>query len=293
MRIIFIGAVEFSLRTLVKLIELKANIVGVCTSQESKSNSDHIDLTCYSVAHGIPSFYTDDINSKETLSWIQEKSPDVIFCFGWSKLIKQNLLELTPLGVIGFHPAALPANRGRHPIVWALVLGLDKTASTFFFMDSGADSGDILSQKEISISHQEDARSLYDKVVNTALTQIAEFLPQLSTKSFQRVKQNELHVNVWRKRVGADGQIDWRMSAQSIYNLVRGLAKPYVGAHFLFNDIEIKVWKSAVFEGGGNNIEPGKVFHQTNSGLVVKCGEGAISLLVTEPEFKVKVGTYL
>jgi methionyl-tRNA formyltransferase len=83
------------------------------------------------------------------------------------------------------------------------------------------------------------------------------------------------------------------MSAQSIYNLVRGLATPYVGAHFLFNDIEIKVWKSALFEGGDNNIEPGKVFHQTNSGLVVKCGEGAISLLVTEPEFKVKVGTYL
>jgi len=56
-------------------------------------------------------------------------------------------LDLPHLGVIDFHPAALPANRGRHPIIWALVLGLQETASTFFFMDEGADSGDIISQE--------------------------------------------------------------------------------------------------------------------------------------------------
>jgi len=41
-------------------------------------------------------------------------------------------LGIAPLGVVGFHPAALPANRGRHPLIWALFLGLKKTASTFF-----------------------------------------------------------------------------------------------------------------------------------------------------------------
>lgn len=293
MRIIFIGAVEFSLKVLVRLTELNAKVVGVCTTRGSTFNSDHVDLSNFSQSHEIPSLYVGDINSEETYNWIQDKSPDVIFCFGWSSLIKKNLLELAPLGVIGFHPAALPANRGRHPIVWALILGLRKTASTFFFMDSGADSGDILSQKEILITDKDDARSLYDKVVNSALTQITEFLPQLSTKSFQRVKQNQLHSNYWRKRVYADGQIDWRMSAKNINNLVRGLAAPYVGAHFLFHGKEIKVWKSAIFKGADDNIEFGKVLYQTNNELVVKCGEGAISLLVTEPELKVKDGTYL
>lgn len=293
MRIIFIGAVEFSLRALAKLIELNAEVVGVCTLKESKFNSDHVDLTDFSEAHGIPSLYVNDINSNETLRWISDKSPDVVFCFGWSRLIKQSLLELAPLGVIGFHPAALPANRGRHPIIWSLVLGLEKTASTFFFMNSGVDSGDILSQKEIFITHEDDARTLYDKVVNVALLQIAEFLPQLSSSSFQRIKQNELDSNVWRKRGIADGKIDWRMSAQNINNLVRGLAHPYEGAHFLFDGKEIKVWRSAISDDIANNIEPGKVLRQDNSGLVVKCGKGAISLLVTEPEFKIKVGTYL
>jgi methionyl-tRNA formyltransferase len=293
MRIVFIGAVEFSLRALERLVALDAEIVGVCTLQESKFNTDHVDLSNFSEAHGIPGFYADDINSTETLSWIQEKSPDVTFCFGWSRLIKQGLLDLAPLGVVGFHPAALPANRGRHPLIWALVLGLNKTASTFFFMDAGADSGDILSQQEIVITDQDDARTLYNKVIQTALAQIAEFLPQLATGSFQRVKQNKQFANTWRKRNYTDGKIDWRMSAQSIYNLVRGLTKPYFGAHFLVDGKEIKVWKSAIVVDAQNNIEPGKVLQQSSAGTVVKCGEGAISLLVIEPEFEPSIGSYL
>lgn len=46
---------------------------------------------------------------------------------------------------------------------------------------------------------------------------------------------------MWRKRVSPDGKIDWRMSAKSIFNLVRGLTKPYIGAYFLEDGKEIKV----------------------------------------------------
>ena len=44
MKIVFIGTVEFSKRTLQKLIELKADVVGVCTLKKSKFNSDFDDL---------------------------------------------------------------------------------------------------------------------------------------------------------------------------------------------------------------------------------------------------------
>jgi len=293
MRIVFIGSVEFSLRALERLVALEAEIVGVCTLQESEFNADHVDLRGFSESHGIPSLYVDDINSSETLAWIRGKSPDVIFCFGWSRLIKKDLLKMAPLGIVGFHPALLPANRGRHPLIWALVLGLKKTGSTFFLMDPIADSGDILLQKEISIADQDDARALYDKVTQTALLQITELLPQLTSGSFQRSVQDKNLSNVWRKRGRADGQIDWRMPAQSIHNLVRGLAEPYIGAHFLLDGIEVKVWKTAIILDAPDNIEPGKVLFQSSKGTVVKCGIGAVSLLVTEPELKEIVGSYL
>ena len=293
MRIVFIGAVEFSFKALKHLISLEAQIVGVCTLKVSDFNADHVDLRPISEAHAIPSFYAEDINSNEALDWIRDKSPDVIFCFGWSSLIKQDLLLLSPLGIVGFHPAALPANRGRHPIIWALVLGLKSTASTFFFMNNGADSGDILSQEEIIIASRDDARTLYDKVVKTAMAQITKFLPQLANDTFPRIKQNESLANVWRKRSYADGQIDWRMSAQSVHNLVRGLSSPYAGAHFLLDGKEIKVWKTAIILDDIKNYEPGKVISRTSGGVVIKCGVDSIVLLDTEPKLKENIGSYL
>lgn len=293
MRIVFIGNVKFSLETLKCLVKLEAEIVGICTSKESEFNSDHIDLSSFAEAHGISSFYAKDINSKDSINWIDSKKPDIIFCFGWSWLIKKNILELAPLGVVGFHPTALPENRGRHPIIWALVLGLKKTASTFFFMDEGVDTGDIISQKEVLIPDQYDARDLYLKIIEVALKQIEFFLPSLNLGNYQRKKQNLLYSNTWRKRVSEDGLIDWRMSAISIHNLVRGLTKPYPGAHFLINGKEIKVFKTSIYGGAPKNIEPGKVLDKLSGGTVVKCGEGAIILHITEPTTQLIIGSYL
>jgi methionyl-tRNA formyltransferase len=293
MRIVFVGSVEFSLSALEHLVTMGAEIVGVCTLKESKFNSDHIDLSSISELHGIPWLYAQNINSDEAINWIEQKAPDVIFCFGWSKLLKQELLELVPLGVVGFHPAELPINRGRHPLIWALILGLNKTASTFFFMNNYADSGDILSQREIKISDDDDAGSLYNKMTKVALDQIEEFLPTLILNKYQRQSQNESLANSWRKRGAADGLIDWRMSAKSIHNLVRGLAKPYIGASFMIDEQEVKIWKTQLVLDTLGNIEPGKVVKMENEKPIIKCGEDAICLILTEPLFKPKIGRYL
>ena len=293
MRIVFVGAVEFSRSVLDYLLSLHASVVGVCTLRNSKSNADHVDLASTCESNSIPWTYAEDINSAEALAWISEKAPDVIFCFGWSRLLKHDLLALAPLGVIGFHPSALPANRGRHPLIWALVLGLRNTASTFFFMDVGADSGDILSQDPVEIDDVDDARTLYEKVTKTALAQIGKFLPQLESGGFPRLEQDTRLANTWRKRGQSDGAIDWRMSASAIHNLVRGLSKPYVGAHFENDGREYKVWKTRVVNTEIQNIEPGKVLSSTRSEFVVKCGDAAICLMVTEPSFEPVVGTYL
>ena len=293
MKIVFIGSVTFSEKTLEKLIVLKADIVGVCTLEKSPFNADHIDLTQLCIKHNIQVRYTTNINSDENISWIKTLVPDVIFCFGWSRLLKTDLLNLAPQGVLGYHPTALPANRGRHPLIWALILGLNETASTFFFMDDGADSGDIVSQYPIKISENDNAGTLYKRITETALEQIDEFLPTLKSGDCKRIKQDHSKSNTWRKRGKNDGKIDWRMSAITIHNLVRGLTKPYIGAHIEYKDEIIKVWETKVIRGGEENIEPGKVILVDNNGIVVKTGENAIRLIKTDPVLDIGLGSYL
>ena len=203
----------------------------------------------------------------------------MIYCFGWSYLLKEPILKLPKLGVIGYHPAALPQNKGRHPIIWALALGLPETASTFFFMNDGVDSGDILSQVDIDITYEDDARTLYDKITRTALIQIEDFLPSLDNKTFTRAPQCNIETNYWRKRTEKDGKIDFRMNSRAIYNLVKALTKPYVGAHVVYENKNIKVWKvKEQTEINLPNIECGKVLDTTNNQILVKCFNNAVLL---------------
>jgi methionyl-tRNA formyltransferase len=295
MKVVFIGCVNFSYSALEKVVSLNdAKLVGIITRRESPINADFRSLEPIAISKGIPCFFATGNNQHDMAAWLREVHPDVIYCFGWSYLLRPEILSIPPLGVLGFHPAALPQNRGRHPLIWALALGLTGTASTFFFMDEGADSGDILSQRPVAISASDDAGTLYEKVTGIALEQIAEFTPQLASGQFPRQPQDHGQANYWRKRRATDGRIDWRMSAAGIHNLVRALTRPYPGADCTFEGRHIKVWKTAVSpRPGPANIEPGKVLQTQGNTILVKCGEGALTLVDHEFPLLPPKGSYL
>lgn len=297
MKILFIGSVLFSKIALQKLIEINENLVGVVCKESSKYNSDFVDLGKIAQENKIPFYYANNINAVETENWIKEKKPDVIYCFGWSQIIDPNILKIPKLGIVGFHPAGLPKNRGRHPLIWALFLGLNETASTFFFMDKGADTGDILSQKKIQILFTDDASSLYEKVINTAIQQMEEFTEQFKKNNFHRVPQKINDGNYWRKRGIHDGKIDWRMNSIAIYNLVRSLTKPYPGAHIIFNEKEYKIWKVKIIEQNNyfSNIEPGRILNINveNNTFSVKTYDGSVEVLEHQVENIESIGEYI
>lgn len=295
MRIVFIGTVEFSKFSLNKIIEMKSNIVGMITKASSSFNADYSDLAPICKNKNIPVKIVNSVNSNDVVDWISELKPDVIFCFGWSEIIKKDILAIPQIGVVGFHPTLLPFNRGRHPLIWPLVLGLKKSGSTFFFMDEGADSGDILSQKEFEIFYGDDASSLYKKVVKLAMSQIQEFVPLLQNNAYNRIKQNHKNANTWRKRSKCDGIIDFRMNSQVVYNLVRALSKPYVGAHLIYKENEIKVWKVKEHQCDESNIEYGKIvdIDEKKRTIFIKCIDNIIELVDHGFQELPKIGEYL
>lgn len=278
---IFIGCVESSYVILRHMLENGMKVSGIITMDSSTTNADFHSLAPLAKEYEIDCFTTKDINDAETMEFVSSKTPEVIYCFGWSRLIGRELLSLPKYGIIGFHPAALPYNRGRHPIIWALALGLAKTASTFFVMDEGADTGDIINQKEIVIDYEDDAHSLYEKVLQTAKEQVIEFTNQISNGTLSRMPQDRECGNTWRKRGRMDGQIDWRMSCDGIYNLVRALTHPYIGAHFMYGDTELKVWKCKVYKCEEyKNIEPGKILKvNSKTDFEVKAYDGVVHVL--------------
>lgn len=294
MKILFIGCVESSYILLKKLIEINAEIVGVITKKESGYNADFTDLAPLCRKHNIKYLYVRNINDPESIEFARNCEPHMAFCFGWSQLIKDEFLQMIPNGVVGFHPAKLPYNRGRHPIIWALALGLKETASTFFMIDREADTGDIVSQSTICIEYEDDAHSLYVKIMKEAENQVSELWSQIVGNTVNRVKQKQGEGNAWRKRSKIDGEIDWRMSSRNIYNLVRSLTRPYPGAYFKYKEKEISVWKvEEIISKEHTNIEPGKILSVNENGWVdIKTGDNIIRIIESD-QIYLKEGEYL
>lgn len=83
------------------------------------------------------------------------------------------------------------------------------------------------------------------------------------------------------------------MSAIGIYNLVRALSRPYIGAEVVYNSKHYKVWEAKIVKVDLPNIESGKVLKVDSQGILIKAYDEAI--LLTQYEFDIlpKEGDYL
>jgi len=294
MKIVFIGCVQFSLSMLQQLLKItEAQVIGIVTREQSSFNSDFVSLAPLANQYNIPVFFAQKNEQDSLRDWIVAMEPDIIYCFGWSYLLRSDIIDIPEKGIIGYHPAELPKNRGRHPIIWPLVLGLGQTASTFFYITEDADSGKIIDQKIVAIDSNENARTLYNKLENVAKAQLKDFTLKIITGTLISFPQDESQSNHWRKRSKEDGKIDWRMSAKAIDGLVRALSKPYPGAHCLFDDKEVKIWKVEIQDTDTCNIEPGKVIDVSDTRITVKCYDKAIQIVDHEFIIMPKKGSYL
>lgn len=294
-RCIFIGSVEYSSHCLKTLLEMGVNIVDImCPVRDvSAFNSDYLDLGKVARDFGREVSYFRKIGDE--VEHIRERKPDLIFTLGFSQLVSREILEIPTIGCIGSHPALLPQNRGRHPVIWAIANGLKKSGITLFWMDRGVDSGDIWLQKEFEIGEMDTAATVYKMITNLSCILLRENVLDLERGIIKRIKQDESIATYWRKRSAKDGEIDWRMSSQRIYDLVRALTRPYVGAHCMYKGREVKIWGTKIIDAMDSlaNFEPGKVLQVEGTRMRVKTGDGVIEILAHDFEPLPSEGNYL
>lgn len=296
-RIVVLGAVEFSREALLATLEAGAEVVGVVTLDPAlaRRHADYVDLAAVAKSIGIPGHYVGNMNDPDSLALVRSLDPDLLFVFGWSQLLSRELLEVPRIACIGTHPALLPRDRGRHPIIWALVDGLEESGLTFLYLDETADGGDILWQRAFPISIDDDARTVYDRVTELARAAIAEFVPQFEAGAAPRVPQDETAATYRRKRGPEDGVIHWEESGMRIYNLVRALTRPYGGAETLVGGQKMTVWRAdpPVAEArAGTAHEPGTVIAAADW-LDVRTGNGVLRVREYEAPVRPAVGARL
>lgn len=284
MRNVFVTHNELGLACLEELADFGAEIQAVYTRQRQSHLADQTELDEFTDERGIPLHRVESVNDEEVKSQIRTYGPDLLFVIGWSRLVETAVIDIPSTAALGMHPAPLPRGRGRAPIAWSIIKGLDETALSFFHLVEEADAGDLVGQKPIPIQANDDAASLYEKIVQAGRQLIRQYYPEFASGHVPRSPQDESKATWWPKRSPEHGLIDWNLPPWDVYNWIRGQTRPYPGAYSYIDGEKVTAWAANPPANDIVFVRPGEIAYREGTVLGVGAWEGIIEL--TEVQVK-------
>ena len=279
-RIVFVGVHREAEAPLRWLVDRGEGVVGLVTLAEAARAgvSGATDIGSIAVPAGIPTLEVASVNEERCVAWTRERSPDVLLVVGWTQLLKAEMLGIPKIACLGFHASLLPKYRGRAPINWALINGETETGNTLIVLEPGADEGDIVAQRRIAITDEDDCATLYDKVAATEVEMLAEVLPLIREGRMPRRKQDSTQATVMPRRRAEDGRIDWSRTTKQLGDWVRALTHPYPGAFTEAGTARVFVWRARAFAGDPGAGRPGDV-RLVSGRPIVRTGDGWLEIV--------------
>ena len=110
--------------------------------------------------HDIPEHTPENVNDPSFLTFLREREVDLVVSIACPQIVREDLLECPPNGVINIHGALLPKYRGKLPSFWVLANGEEKTGVTVHYMNEELDDGLIIVQEEVPIKPEDTLHSL-------------------------------------------------------------------------------------------------------------------------------------
>ena len=274
--IIFMGTPEFSVPVLEGLIKnygVKAIVTQPDKPVGRKGEVKPTPVKEVALKHSILCLQPKKI--KEALNEIKDLKPDLIITCAYGQILPADLLEIPLLGCINVHASLLPKLRGGAPIHHAIMDGYQKTGVTIMYMAKSMDSGDIISQREVTITDEDTASSLHDKLQIIGRDLLLETLPSILNGTNSRIPQDENEVTYGFNITREDEKIDFNDTKINIFNKVRGL-NSWPGAYCLFDDKVLKVWSCYITDNVFDTIPTGAITKIYKDGFGVKVSNGEV-----------------
>ena len=293
MRIVFMGTPDFSVNVLQGLIDnYKNDIVGV-VSQPDRKVGRHQVLTNtpikeLALKNNIKVVQPEKIRQEYNV--VLDMKPDIIITCAYGQIIPKEILDYPKYGCINVHASLLPKLRGGAPIHKAIIDGYDVTGVTIMYMDVGMDTGDMISKVEVPILDSDNLESLHDKLSEAGTKLLLDTLPSIINGTNKREVQNEDEVTYAYNIKREEEHIDFSKTNREVFNLIRGLS-PVPCSNAILDDKEMKVYSSKLCDKKYNG-EIGEIVDATKEGIVVLCGNGAITLTEIKPFGKKKMDAF-
>ena len=294
MRIIFMGTPEFAVPVLESLINSRHEVVAVVTQPDRPKgrgkNMQFSPVKECALAHNIPVMQPVNVSVPEVIDELRAYEPELIIVVAFGQFVTKKIREMPKYGCINVHASLLPKYRGAGPIQWAVINGEKESGVTTMYMCREIDKGDMLLKDTVTLDPKETGDSLHDKLSMMGGPLLLKTIDQLEDGSAVRIPQCEEESTYAPKLEKTMGNIDWTMDADRIERLVRGL-NSWPGTFTKIHGKTVKIWdcdvvRQETLTENQAAATPGTVIVSEKDQLIVKAGNGALSLRMLQPEGK-------
>ena len=207
--------------------------------------------------------------------FLNKLNPDLIVVVAYGQILPQPILELPKYGCINVHGSLLPLYRGAAPIQRAILDGQNKTGVTIMEMETGLDTGPMISKIETQIESNDNAQTLHNRLADLGAKLLIETIPQYVTGKFKSIPQDDSQSSHASKITREMGQIDWTKTATDIWNQARAFT-PWPG---VFTHLKGKLIKLIEVEPINTiDLAPGIIGQSNSDGIIVGCGKEALRI---------------
>lgn len=261
MRIAFMGTPQFSVPTLERLNSSEYEVMAVYTQPDRPSGrgktASSTPVKRIAEKHGLSVFQPTSLRDEAEIERLAALSPDAIVVVAYGKILPQEILEIPKFGCLNIHPSLLPKYRGAAPVAAAILSGDEETGVSVMLMDSGMDTGPVLSQQNILIEPHDTTESLEAKLANVGADLLMKTLPEWIEQKLVPERQDNSKVIYTEQISKKDGEMNWLFSAVELERRVRAFY-PWPGCFTYWQGKVLKIL-DAVALPGANLVDPGVV----------------------------------
>lgn len=230
LRIVFMGTPDFAVAALAKLVENGNTIVGVITAPDRPAGRgrklQQSAVKKYALDKGLLVLQPTNLKNEGFLSELKklEANLQIVVAF---RMLPKLVWGMPEYGTFNLHASLLPDYRGAAPINWAIMNGETKTGATTFYIDDKIDTGEVILQESTSISENDTAGTLHDKLMRLGADLVLKTVKQIENGKANTSKQKDSKDLKSAYKIHKETcKVDWSNSIDKIYNHIRGLS-PY------------------------------------------------------------------
>jgi len=287
MRIVFFGSDEFAAVHLQHLLAGGHEIV-CCVTGPDKPQGRGMKISISPVKEiaaerKISCLQPLSLKDKSIVDELKSYKADIFIVVAYGRLLTQEILSIPKIFCMNVHGSLLPKYRGAAPVNWAILNGDNETGVTIQKMALALDAGEIIAQEKMRIDDDENAARLRQRMALVGAKLLVKVLNGRPLGQVALSPQDEAQVTWAPKLTKEMGLIDWKKTARSIIDQVRGL-QPWPGAYTFYNGKMLKIIQIRKSTEDKGALPSGQVINVGKSGIHLACSDAALLITEVQPE---------